>query len=306
LTKTQKSMTLKVAAAQYPITYHQSLEAWRKSITAYVQKAAKQGTQLLLFPEYGSLELASLLPANSQADIQLQVQQLQAFLPDFCQILSNLSQKHQLIIVAPSFAVQMQGQVYNRVYVFGSKGLAGYQEKFFMTRFEAEHWGISSAAKELSVFEASWGSFGVQICYDVEFPIGSQLLCAAGAQLILAPSCTETLAGATRVHVGARARALEGQCYSLVSQTIGNASWNPAVDINYGYAAAYCPPDHGLPATGIVAQKAPQKPGWLWAELDFDKINMVRSQGQVLNYQDMQHINSEWLGQKITLHKVLV
>jgi predicted amidohydrolase len=42
--------------------------------------------------------------------------------------------------------------------------------------------------KVLTIFEASWGKFGIQICYDVEFPIGSQLLASEGAQLIVAPS----------------------------------------------------------------------------------------------------------------------
>ena len=84
---------------------------------------------------------------------------------------------------------------------------------------------IQSAPKKLTLFEDSWGSFGIQICYDVEFALGSQLLCSAGASLIVSPSCTETIRGATRVHIGARARALENQCYVVVSQTVGNAEW---------------------------------------------------------------------------------
>jgi len=161
-------------------------------------------------------------------------------------------------------------KIFNRAFVFSPKGLVGFQDKFFMTRFENEEWGIDAAEpKQLTLFEADWGSFGIQICYDVEFTLGSQLLVQAGASLILAPSCTETIRGATRVHVGARARALENQAFTIVSQTVGNAVWSPAVDINYGFAGFYTTPDKEMPEEGIISTKQPQKIGWLIETLDF-------------------------------------
>ena len=171
-----------------------------------------------------------------------------------------------------------------------------------MTRFENEEWGIQAASpKILALFEADWGSFGIQICYDMEFSIGSQLLNAAGASLILAPSCTETIRGATRVHIGARARALENQCYTIVSQTVGNALWSPAVDVNYGFAAFYCTPDKNMPEEGIIAQKTPQMQGWLVETLDFSLLEMVRNDGQVFNFKDHQRVKTQWVGEKIEL-----
>ncbi|HAO47849.1 MAG TPA: nitrilase, partial [Runella sp.] len=167
-------------------------------------------------------------------------------------------------------------------------------------------WGIQSAPKVLTLFEGDWGSFGVQICYDVEFGIGAQSLCSAGASLILAPSCTETIRGATRVHVGARARALENQAYVVVSQTVGLAEWSPAVDINYGYTAMYCPPDKNLPEEGIVAQTLPQQAGWLVETLDFSLIEAVRTDGQVFNYQDHQRLHNQFISDEIKLIKRLI
>lgn len=159
-----------------------------------------------------------------------------------------------------------------------------------MTRFEDEEWGVYAAPPILTLFDCDWGSFGIQICYDVEFPIGAQLLSAAGAGLILAPSCTETVRGASRVHIGARARALENQAYTAVAQTVGQALWSPAVDVNYGYAAVYAPPDLGLPPEGILAQNPPQEPGWLIQDLDPEAIKNVRENGQVFNFKDQQRI----------------
>ena len=165
---------------------------------------------------------------------------------------------------------------------------------------------IQSAPKKLTLFEDSWGSFGIQICYDVEFALGSQLLCSAGASLIVSPSCTETIRGATRVHIGARARALENQCYVVVSQTVGNAEWSPAVDINYGFAAAYCTPDKNLPEVGIIASNPPQNAQWLIIDLDFDKIEAVRADGQVFNFKDNQLTKIGLIGESIEIQKVML
>ncbi|MCC6703139.1 MAG: hypothetical protein IT221_16530 [Fluviicola sp.] len=77
-------------------------------------------------------------------------------------------------------------------------------------------------------------------------------MAANSAKLILAPSCTETIRGATRVHIGARARAMEQQIYVGVAQTIGNAEWSLAVDINYGFAENYASPNKNQPEEGQV------------------------------------------------------
>ncbi|WAC10503.1 carbon-nitrogen hydrolase family protein [Dyadobacter pollutisoli] len=285
-------MSVTIASAQYPITEHADFGSWAKHIESWVADAAGKGADLLLFPEYGAMELVSIFSEAIRNDIRRQVKELNAIGSDFCQVFEKLARKYNVIIVAPSIPVIDSGKNLNRAYVFSPAGLAGYQDKFFMTRFENEQWGIESAPKTLTIFETTWGKFGIQICYDVEFAIGSQLLCAAGASLLLAPSCTETIRGATRVHVGARARALENQAYSVVSQTVGQALWSPAVDINYGYAAFYSTPDKDLPEQGIISSMTPQKEGWLIQQLDFSKINAVREDGAVFNFKDHERLHT--------------
>lgn len=294
-------MKINVAAAQYPITEHKSFSDWQAHVEQWVAEAVQQEAQLLLFPEYGSMELVSIFPQDIRDDIRRQVQELQSVRDQFCEVFYALAKKWEVIIVAPSFPVLEEGNIHNRAYVFSPGGLAGFQDKFFMTRFENEEWGIQSGPKVLTLFEASWGSFGVQICYDVEFSLGSQLLSSAGASLILAPSCTEAIRGATRVHIGARARALEAQAYTVVSQTIGNAPWSPAVDINYGYTAFYCTPDLHLPEEGIIKTMPPQTAGWLIQSLDITDIESVRNDGQVLNFRDHQRFHSRFPDEDILL-----
>jgi predicted amidohydrolase len=224
------------------------------------------------------------LDEKVRKDLKSQILQMNHLLPEFLAVFVELTHAFKKVFICPSFPVQENGVFVNRVFVVGPNGLAGYQDKYFMTRFEDEEWGISSGQKKLSVFETNWGKFGIQTCYDVEFGIGSKLLSEAGVEVIFAPSCTETLKGATRVHVGARARAMENQCYVVVSQTVGDALWSPAVDINYGYSAIYSTPDVGFPDEGILAKGEPQKNMWLTAELEMEKIHEVRKNGSVLNF----------------------
>jgi predicted amidohydrolase len=294
-------MKVKIATAQYPITAHTTLESWQLHIENWVKEAVRQEANLLLFPEYGSMEMVSLFPVEIQKDIRRQVIEMNTLLSDFCLTFSQLAQRYHVTIVAPSFPVLENERIYNRSFVFSEKEQVGFQDKFFMTRFENEEWGISSAPKQLSIFKTTWGNFGIQICYDVEFPIGSQLLCENGVELILAPSCTESVRGATRVHVGARARALENQCYVAVSQTINTAEWSPAVDINYGYAAIYSTPDKDLPEEGIIAIQKPQTEGWLIDTLDFELIKRVRKDGQVFNFKDLQKLTTKFKQEEIVI-----
>jgi predicted amidohydrolase len=287
-------MNVTIASAQYPVTYHADFSAWCRHTEDWVRQAAGQGAQLLLFPEYGSMELVSLFPAVVQADLALQLREMESLRSDFCTVFTDLAQRHGVIIVAPSFPVQERSGVVNRCFVFGRQGRTGFQDKFFMTRFEQESWQVRSGGAQLNVFEADWGCFGIQICYDVEFPAGAALLCGAGAQVLLAPSCTETLRGATRVHVGARARALEQQCYTVVSPLVGDAPWSPAVDVNFGYAAVYSTPDKGFEPEGVLQKMEAQVPGWLVHSLDLSLLNAVRTDGQTLNFRDQGLIPYDW------------
>ena len=65
----------------------------------------------------------------------------------------------------------------------------------------------------------------------------------AGAEVLLVPSCTDTLHGYWRVRIGAQGRALEGQCYAVHSPTVGEAAWSPAVVHRPGVPArrSWCP-----------------------------------------------------------------
>jgi predicted amidohydrolase len=188
--------------------------------------------------------------------------------------------------VAGSFPVRMEdGSYRNRSFLFRPDGTTDHQDKLQMTRFENEHWLITGG-EEIKTLDTEFGRIGINICYDSEFPMIARKQVEAGADLILVPSCTDTLAGYHRVRIGCQARALENQCYIVQSPTVGQAPWSEAVDVNIGAAAVYTPVDYGYPDNGILAIGELNQAQWVYAEIDLASIAHIRQTGQVFNYRD--------------------
>jgi predicted amidohydrolase len=211
---------------------------------------------------------------------------MQSVYNDWQALHAELAKQHDVMILACSFPVlQTDGSFRNRANLYGVDGLIDYQDKLIMTRFENEQWQIH-AGKQIKVIETDIGKLGINICYDSEFPLIANHQVAAGADLILAPSCTDTEAGFHRVRIGCQARALENQCYVIHSPTFGEALWSEAVDVNSGRASIYTPVDYGFPDNGILIEGSTDTAEWVYADLDLAEIARVRQEGQVFNYRD--------------------
>jgi predicted amidohydrolase len=275
---------LRAAVAQYPVSRPASWDEAAAELSRWAAEAATQDAALLVFPEYAAMSLAGMFEPAVYSDLSAQLRALQALRRDYVELHRELARRHAVYLLAGSFPWEVEdGRFHNRAWLFAPDGGAGFQDKRIMTRFERERWSIS-AADALKVFDTALGRVGVQICYDAEFPLPARAQAQAGAVLLLLPSCTDAEAGWHRVRVAAQARALENQCYTLLSPLVGEAPWSPAVDVNVGAAGVYGPPDLGFPADGVVAQGRLNQPGWLFADLDLDCVGRVRREGQVLNY----------------------
>ena len=280
------SRVFTVAAAQYPIDRLSSWQAYKSKLVRWVESAAREGAQLLVFPEYGGMELASLFGPEVERDLGRQLEVVAGLEAEVAGLHRDLARRHGVYLLAGSQPARVgEGSYHNRARLASPDGREGHQDKVVMTRFERERWGVSGGT-ELRVFATTLGRIGVAICYDVEFPLLVRRLVEAGAELILAPSCTDTLRGYHRVRVGAQARALENQCVVVQAPTVGNAPWSPAVDVNVGAAGVYGPPDHGFPEDGVLARGRLDQAMWLFAEVDLERAAEVRAYGQVLNHRD--------------------
>jgi predicted amidohydrolase len=279
-------MSFKLATAQYDIGFLQNWANYEAKIRRWIDEAAADGAKLLLFPEYFSMELASLFPESVYKSLSGQLEALQTVYPDFLALFTGLAKQHHIHILAGTFPVRQEnGGYHNRAWLFRPDGSSDFQDKLQMTRFENEQWLIT-AGNEIKLLDTEFGKIGVNVCYDSEFPLIARKQVEAGADLILVPSCTDTVAGYWRVRIGCQARALENQCYVVQSPTVGHAPWSEAVDVNVGAAAVYTPVDYGYPENGVLAIGGLNQTQWVYADIDLSSIAKVRQSGQVFNYRD--------------------
>lgn len=271
---------MKIAAAAYPIDWFDDFAAYEAKLTGWVAGA---GADLLVFPEYAAMELASLGGPAVAGDLEASLHEVARHWPDIEALHLDLAARHGCHILGASGPVFVGARPVNRAVLYGPQGRIGHQDKQIMTRFEREAWDVTGAPG-LRVFDTDLGRIGVLICYDSEFPLLARRLAEAGVELLLVPSCTDTVAGFHRVRIGAMARALESQCVVVHAPTVGLCDWLPALDENRGRAAIYGPPDGFWPETGIIAQGTMDTPGWVRAQVDLSRVRDSRRDGAVLPF----------------------
>ncbi|AZY92477.1 MULTISPECIES: carbon-nitrogen hydrolase family protein [Paracoccus] len=271
---------MKIAAAAYPIDWFDSFDAYAAKLARWVSDA---DADLLVFPEYGAMELASLSGRAVAGDLEASLHAVAALDPQVRALHADLAARHGCHILGASGPAFDGARPVNRAVLYGPDGVIGHQDKQIMTRFEREEWHVTGAPG-LRIFDTTLGRIGILICYDSEFPLLGRVLAQAGAQLLLVPSCTDTVAGFSRVRIGAMARALESQCVVVQAPTVGPCDWMPALDENRGRAAIYGPPDGFWPETGIIAEGEMDAPGWVRATVDLSRVDVSRRDGAVLPF----------------------
>src|SRR6056297_4041318 len=225
---------MKIATAAYPLDPVTDWQAYADKLRAWVTDAAGQGSDLLLFPEYGAMELATLDGLEAAGDLERALHAVARWVPQADALHSDLAAEfgvHICAASAPVFDEAVAARPVNRARLFTPQGGCGVQDKQIMTRFEREDWDVVPGGP-LTLFDTTLGKIGILICYDAEFPLLGRAL--AEAEILLVPSVTEALAGHSRVRIGARARALENQCVSVMSSVVGLAEWSQVIDESVG------------------------------------------------------------------------
>lgn len=278
---------MKIAAAAYPIDWHNRWNDYVGKLRVWVRTATDQGAELLVFPEYGALELASLAGEENARDPQRVIEAVNSRIKDVDELHASLAREFGVHICAASAPVRRSSdrKPVNRARLFAPDGSFAIQDKLIMTRYEREEWGIEPGSPA-RIFDTALGKIGILICYDAEFPLLARAMTEAGAEILLVPSCTETMRGYWRVRVGAMARALENQCVVVHAPTVGAADWMPVAAQNHGAAAIYGPPDTGFPEDGVIAIGKPDVAGWVHGEVSLEAVRAARADGMVLTFRD--------------------
>lgn len=276
---------LRLGLLQYGVGRPADIATFARTLEARLEEGRARA-DLLVLPEYACVELGAGLVGGDVTDEATELAAMVAAAPEILAAMREAAQRLRVWLLPGTLPVRLaDGRVVNRAPLIAPDGRLAVQEKRAMTRFESERWGISQGA-DPSVFDTPWGRIGISVCYDVEFPKHVRVQVQAGAWLILAPSCTDTMHGFNRVRVGAAARAMENQCYVAVTPTVGSAPWSAALDVSRGHAAVFGPVDRGFPEDGVLARGALDQEEWVFCTLDPARIEAVRADGQVRNHRD--------------------
>ena len=173
-----------IAAAAYPLDWFDDFAGFEAKAAHWVAEAAGQGAQLLVFPEYGAMELASLGGPAIAADLEGALSEVARHRPRVDALFARLAAEHGVHILGPSGPVFTGNRPVNRATLFGPGGVIGHQDKQIMTRFEREEWDVVPGADGLAVFDTELGRLGVVICYDSEFPLLGRALAEAGVEIL--------------------------------------------------------------------------------------------------------------------------
>lgn len=272
---------IRVAALQYFIRPVRTFEEFREQVEALAETARDYTCQLLVFPEYFTVQLLTL--GNIKRPMAEQVRDLARQVPRFVETMRDLSRRLGIYIVAGTIPVMEDGieTVYNECFFFGPEGDFGSQGKLHMTRFESDDWKVSPRSC-LSVFGTAFGKVAIAICYDVEFPEVARAAARNGAHILVVPSCTDDRQGFLRVRYCAQARAIENQMYVIHACTVGSLPMVPAVSLNYGQASILTPSDFPFSRDGILAEGNINQEMMVIGELNLMTILDTRTSGTVL------------------------
>jgi len=271
----------RIAALQYFVRPIRDLSEFREQVAGLVRTAADYDCDLLVFPEYFTIQLLTL--GDIRRPMDEQVRDMARRVPDYIEVFESLSRSCGIHIIAGSIATpdaDDADKVYNDSFLFAPDGTHASQGKINMTRFEKEVWRVSPR-DTLRIFETPMGPIAIAICYDVEFPELCRAAAHAGAVILVVPSYTDDRQGFIRVRYCAQARAIENQMFVVNAATVGSLPMVPAVSLNYGQASILTPSDFPFARDGILAEGLPNQETMVIGEIALDVLKRNRVHGTV-------------------------
>lgn len=277
-TAKEPSSKVRIACVQYQVRKIKSFEDFADQVEYFVETAADYSSDFVLFPEFFSVQLLSVLEPLSAVE---GIRRLAAdFTEPFIELMSGLAKKYGVYIIGGSHPIEENGKLYNKCLIFDTEGRYLSQPKLHITPSEQRYWGISGG-NELIILPTPKAKIAVQICYDVEFPEASRYLADEGVEILFVPYCTDDRHGQLRVRYCAQARAIENQIFVATAGIIGNLPSVPAMDIHYGQAAVFTPSDFEFARDGIQAIADSNVETLLVTDIDIDDLYRSRTAGSV-------------------------
>ena len=285
--------SVRVGAVQWQMRPASTFQGLLSQIEYFVDTVAGYKADFALFPEFFNFPL---MVQFNQEDPAHSIRDLASYTEQLREELLRLALEYNVNIIAGSMPEYENQTLRNVSYLLRRDGTWDRQYKLHITPDEFNYWGLQGG-DELKVFDTDCGRIGILICYDVEFPELSRLLADRDMQILFVPYWTDTKNAYERVRRCAQARAIENECYVAITGSVGNLPNVENMDIQYSQAAVFTPSDYAFPHDAITAEATPNTEMCLIADLDLQKLQIMRHKGSVRNSQDRRKdlYRVEWL-----------
>ena len=265
-----------------------------RTIEYFVDVAADYEADFVVFPELFTLMLLS--SEERELSPHEAIEALSRYTPRIRDEFARMAMHYNINIIGGSHPTRTDdGDIQNVAYVCLRDGAVHEQEKIHPTPNERYWWNIKGG-DSIDVIQTDCGPIGVLICYDSEFPELARRLVDEGARIIFTPFCTDSRQGYLRVRYCCQARAIENQCFVVMSGNVGNLPNVANMDIQYAQSCILTPCDFPFARDGIAAEASENVETLTISDVNLADLAWARSEGTVRNLRDrrfdLYHI--EW------------
>ena len=272
----------RIGCVQWQMRPLKSVEELIQQVEFFIDALSDYKCDLALLPELFNAPLMGIETHKTSLDA---IKALAQFTDEIVEEISRLAVTYNISIIAGSLPLVENGVLYNVAYFCRRDGTFETQYKIHPTPHEQRAW-IMKGGDQLSVFNTDFGKIGILICYDVEFPELARIQSEQGMQLLFVPFWTDTKNAYLRVRCCAQARAIENECYVVISGSVGNLPKVDSADIQYAQSAVFSPSDFSFPHDAIMAETTPNTEMTLIVDLDLEKLDKLKNEGSVRNFMD--------------------
>jgi predicted amidohydrolase/ribosomal protein S18 acetylase RimI-like enzyme len=276
--------SVRLATCQLQMRAVKDFDEFIANIEYFVDVAADYRADFVVFPELFTLQLLAfekrdLSPAEA-------IDRLTAHTPNITAELSRMALRYNINIIGGSHPTRTDdGDIQNVAYVCLRDGSIHAQEKVHPTPNERYWWKIRGGDR-IDAIQTDCGPIGVLICYDSEFPELARRLVDEGARILFVPFCTDNRQGYLRVRYCAQARAIENQCFVVLSGNVGNLPNVENMDIQYAQSCILTPCDFPFARDGIAAEASENVETLTISDVNLADLTWARAEGTVQNLND--------------------
>lgn len=273
---------VRLAVVQYQMRPIDSFGELVKNLRYFVDVAADQQADFVVFPELIATPLMGLYPGLRPG---LVARKLHEHADALEEEFRRMAIKYNVNIVGGSHFRIVDGKLYNRGGLYHRDGRMEFQDKLHITPAERRWWGVTPG-REQAVFDTDCGKVAIMLCYDVEFPELGRIAGRKGAQILFVPFNTDDRNGYLRVRNCARARAIENHVYVVLAGATGNLPFIDNADTHYAQSGIFTPADYSFARDGIAEECSPDEETVIISDVDIELLRRHRYTGTTTNWAD--------------------